>query len=35
MVFFASNFIVLISVCGILYAVFHLWRSNREKRSPS
>jgi hypothetical protein len=35
MVFFASNFIVLISVCGILYAVLHLWRSHRENRSPS
>jgi len=35
MVFFASNFIVLISVCGILYAVLHFRRSHREKRSPS
>ncbi len=35
MVFFASNFIVLISGCGILYAVLHLWRLHREKKSPT
>jgi len=35
MVFFASNFIVLISGCGVLYAVLHLRRSYREKNSPS
>jgi hypothetical protein len=35
MVFFASNFIVLISVCGILYAALHLRRSYREKNNPS
>jgi hypothetical protein len=35
MVFFASNFIVLISACGVLYAGLHLWKSHREKKSPS
>ena len=35
MVFFASNFIVLISCCGILYAAFRLWKLYGENRNPS
>jgi hypothetical protein len=35
MVFFASNFIVLISGCGILFAAFRLWKLYGESRNPS
>jgi hypothetical protein len=35
MVFFSSNFIILISGCGLLYAAFHLWKLYGERRNPS
>ena len=35
MLFFSSNFIILISGAGILYAAFHLWRICKEKNRPS
>jgi len=35
MVFFASNFIVLISGAGILYAAFRFWRLWKETYRPS
>jgi len=31
MLFFSSNFIILISGAGILYAAFRLWRTCKEK----
>lgn len=34
MLFFSSNFIILISGAGILYAGFHLWRICKEKNRP-
>jgi hypothetical protein len=35
MLFFSSNFIILISGAGILYAAFRLWRICKEKDRPS
>jgi hypothetical protein len=35
MVFFASNFIMLISGCGILFAAFRIWKLYGERRNPS
>ncbi|MCU0531687.1 MAG: hypothetical protein MUE76_06315 [Syntrophales bacterium] len=35
MVFFASNFIVLISGTGVLYAAFRFWRLWKETLRPS
>jgi di/tricarboxylate transporter len=35
MLFFSSNFIILISGAGILYAAFSLWRICKEKYRPS
>ncbi len=35
MVFFASNFIVLISATGVLYAAFRFWRLWKETLRPS
>jgi hypothetical protein len=35
MLFFSSNFIILISGAGILYATFRLWRICKEKNRPS
>jgi ABC-type antimicrobial peptide transport system permease subunit len=35
MLFFSSNFIILISGTGILYAAFRLWRIFKEKIRPS
>jgi hypothetical protein len=35
MVFFSSNFIILISGCGLLYAAFHLRKLYVERRNPS
>ncbi len=35
MLFFSSNFIILISGAGILYAAFRLWRNCKEKIRPS
>jgi len=35
MLFFSSNFIILISGAGILYAAFRLWRIFKEKIRPS
>ena len=31
MLFFSSNFIILVSGAGILYAAFRLWRTCKEK----
>ncbi len=31
MLFFSSNFIILVSGAGILYAVFRLWKICKEK----
>ena len=35
MLFFSSNFIILISGAGILYAAFRLWRICKEKIRPT
>ena len=35
MLFFSSNFIILISGAGILYAAFRLWRNYKENIRPS
>jgi hypothetical protein len=35
MLFFSSNFIILVSGAGILYAFFRLWRICKEKNRPS
>ncbi len=35
MMFFASNFIVLVSASGILYTALRLWRLCKEKCRPS
>ncbi|MBP1769064.1 MAG: hypothetical protein H6P98_3179, partial [Candidatus Aminicenantes bacterium] len=35
MLFFSSNFIILISGAGILYAAFRLWRNCKENIRPS
>ncbi len=35
MVFFASNFIVLISVAGVLFAAFRFWKRWKETTRPS
>jgi hypothetical protein len=35
MLFFSSNFIILISVAGLLYAAFRLWRTCKENIRPS
>ena len=35
MLFFASNFIVLISGCGVLFAAFRLRKLYEERRNPS
>jgi hypothetical protein len=35
MLFFSSNFIILISGAGILYAAFRLWRTCKENIRPS
>ncbi|HTZ39604.1 MAG TPA: hypothetical protein VMB77_05580 [Syntrophales bacterium] len=35
MLFFASNFIVLVGGCGILFAAFRLWKLYGERNNPS
>ena len=35
MMFFASNFIVLVSASGVLFASLRLWRLCKEKCRPS